>query len=465
MAPVAAFAFWLRACKIIIGVVLKEFLHFLDKEQLLEPDSRVLLAVSGGLDSVAMVHLFEEAGLSFGIAHCNFQLRGQASDEDERFVRSLAEEKGVPVFFTRFDTETYAREISESIQVAARILRYEWLEEIRQDNGFTFIATAHHLNDSIETLIYNLTKGCGMRGLHGIPPKNGPVIRPLLFAGRKQLEQYVQSKKMAYREDASNQETKYQRNKIRHEVIPVLAGINPAFEQTMAENIGRFRQLEQLLDWAMRHIAQDAILSFGDPYRLSISSLESFGEVLPTVLFELLHPYGFNSSQVQQLAQSLGHTGAVFNSSTYRLLVERQEIVVEKIREGEAEGEFQVLPDTQEVAVPGGRLRLGRHSGKPEAFPADAWEALLDASSLQFPLALRHWRAGDAFQPLGMGGKHQKLQDFFSNRKVSRFEKEKTWILEDASGRICWVVGHRIDERFKVKPSTRDYWALKFAKR
>lgn len=445
--------------------MLQEFLYYLEKEQLLDPGSRVLLAVSGGVDSVVMSHLFQQAGLDFGVGHCNFQLRGQASDEDERFVLALADKWGVPAFSHRFDTEAYAAEAGQSIQVAARALRYNWLEEVRQENNFTHIATAHHLNDSIETLLLNLAKGCGIRGLHGIPAKNGPVVRPLLFARREQLEQYAAEQGLSCREDATNRETKYQRNKIRHQAIPVFKEINPAFEQTMAENIERFRQLEHLLDWAMRHIAQDAILSYGDPFRLSIEELETFDSVLPTVLFEFLHPYGFNSSQAQQLSQSLNNTGAIFLSPGYRLLVERDEIVVETAVLERETMEFHLTPETRDIAVPGGRLRLAHQEGQPAAFPADGWQTFLDAGSLQFPLTLRHWRAGDVFQPLGMEGKHQKLQDFFNNQKVSRFNKEKIWILEDAAGRICWVVGHRVDERFKIASSTRAYWALKFAKR
>ncbi|MCB0567185.1 MAG: tRNA lysidine(34) synthetase TilS [Phaeodactylibacter sp.] len=444
--------------------MLKEFLYFLEKEQLLDPDSRVLLAVSGGIDSVAMGHLFQEAGLAFGVAHCNFQLRGQASDEDERFVLAMAKDWGVPAFTQRFETEAYAQETGQSVQLAARSLRYAWLEETRQGNGFTHIATAHHLNDSIETLILNLSKGCGIRGLHGIPVKNGHIIRPLLYASRSQVEQYVASKGSSFREDATNLEVKYQRNKIRHQVFPVLKEINPAFEPTMAENIERFRQLEHLLDWAMRHIAQDAILSYGNPFRLSIEELESFDSVLPTVLFEFLNPYGFNSSQVQQLAQSLNNTGAIFLSPGYRLLVEREEIVVEKNKSEEDTAEFHLTPETSDINIPGGRLSLSCQEGQPTAFPADKWQVFLDADRLRFPLTLRHWRPGDVFQPLGMEGKHQKLQDFFNNQKVSRFQKEKIWILEDAAGRICWVIGHRIDERFKLNSSTRTYWVLKFKK-
>ncbi|MCO6477838.1 MAG: tRNA lysidine(34) synthetase TilS [Phaeodactylibacter sp.] len=447
--------------------MLQEFLHFLEKEELLEPGNRVLLAVSGGLDSVVMAHLFREAGFDFGIAHCNFQLRGQDADEDERFVHELAESWSAPFFWRRFNTKEYARTTGQSIQLAARGLRYSWLEETRLEKGFTHIATAHHLSDSIETLLYNLTKGCGMRGLHGIPVKNGFIIRPLLFASRNHLEQYAAGKGLSFREDATNQEVKYYRNKIRHNVIPALKVINPAFEQTMAENIGRFRQIEQLLDWAMRHIAQEVILSYGMPFRLSIRELDSFGPVLPTILFELLYPYGFNSSQVQQLAESLDNVGAIFLSRDYRLLVEREELVVDKlpVEKGTEPPEIQITTDTTEFPVPGGRLVIARHQGRPAAFPPTEWEVFLDAGRLQFPLLLRHWRAGDAFQPLGMNGKHQKVQDLFSNQKVSRFDKEKAWILEDAAGRICWVVGYRIDERFKVRQDTQAYWALKFIKR
>ena len=444
--------------------MIQQFIDFVEEEKLLDTSSRILLAVSGGIDSVALGYLFGETDWEFAVAHCNFQLRGVGSDEDELFVIALAKEWGVPAYSTRFDTRAYAQEKEESIQLAARNLRYEWLEKIRQENSYTHIATAHHLSDSIETLIYNLTKGCGIRGLHGIPLQNGCIIRPLLFAQRREIEAFQKRKGFAYREDTSNQELKYRRNKIRHQVVPALKEINPSFEQTMGENINRFRQLEHLLDWAMRHIAQKAILSYGSPFRLDIKALESFGSVLPTVLFELLHPYGFNSSQVRQLANSLEHTGALFMAPTYRLLVERDELVVEKLPELESAAEFILEAGEQLLKVPGGQLSLVRTEGYPQSLNNGPWEAVLDAESLQFPLRLRHWERGDAFQPLGMNGRHQKLQDFFSNNKLSRFEKERIWILEDARGRICWLIGLRIDERFKVKPSTRAFWTLKFTK-
>lgn len=444
--------------------MLRQFLDFLEKEQLPGEGSRALLAVSGGVDSIAMAHLFREAKLEFGIAHCNFQLRAEASDEDERFVLALAREWGVGSYSQRFDTTAYAGERGLSIQVAARELRYTWLEEMRREHAYTHIATAHHLNDSIETLLYNLAKGCGIRGLHGIPVQNGLVVRPLLFASREQIVRYVEKEGLPYREDASNLEDKYARNKIRHHIIPAFQAINPGFEQAMAANIGRFRQLEHLLGRAMYQIAQDAIISYGHPFRLRTAALADLGPALPTVLFELLNPYGFNSSQAQQLAASLGHTGAVFMAPEYRLLVEREEIVVESIPEPQKPEVYLIREGESAIQLPDGILQLQLHTGRPPSFSGSEWECFLDADSLQFPLALRRWQAGDSFQPLGMEGHHQKLQDFFNNQKTSRFEKERIWVAEDAAGRICWIIGYRIDERFKVKPATRAYWALNFKK-
>lgn len=444
--------------------MLRQFLDFLEKEQLPGPAGRVLLAVSGGVDSIAMAHLFRQAKLEFGIAHCNFQLRAEASDEDERFVLALAREWGVDSYSRRFDTRAYAGEKGLSVQVAARELRYGWLEEIRREHAYTHIATAHHLNDSIETLLYNLAKGCGIRGLHGIPVQNGQVVRPLLFASREQLVQYAGKEGLSYREDASNLEDKYARNRIRHHIIPAFKSINPNFEQTMAANIERFRQLEGLLNRAMYQIAQDAIISYGHPFRLRIETLADFGPVLPTVLFELLSPYGFNSSQAQQLAGSLTHTGAVFLSPEYRLLVEREEIIVENIPEPAGPEIYLVQEGESSIGLPDGILHLQYHKGRPASFPGGEWQCALDADSLQFPLKLRRWQAGDSFQPLGMQGRHQKLQDFFNNQKASRFEKERVWVAEDAAGHICWVIGYRIDERFKIMADTRAYWALNFSK-
>ncbi len=444
--------------------MLDAFLHFIRKEQLLQPGSRVLLAVSGGVDSVVMAHLFLQAGWRFGIAHCNFKLRGRESDEDERFVQALANAWKVPFFSVSFDTIQAARQPGVSVQMAARELRYQWLEDIRREKGYDYTATAHHLNDSIETAFYNLVKGCGIRGLHGIPLRSGQVVRPLLFACRADIEAYAAAHYLGFRQDASNAEDKYHRNKIRLRALPALRGINPALEETMAANLERFKEAEYLYEQALKMLRRGLVKEARGRLLISVGGLKQHEPAIATILYEWLSPLGFNAAQARQMAQSLENTGATFYAPPYRLLVDREYLAIEKMPEEEGTVEYRLEEKNQDMELPGGRFSMRRHSGRVVLFSTDASEAALDAGALEFPLRLRRWREGDVFQPLGMGGRHQKVQDFFTNNKVSRFDKEQAWILEDGQGRICWLVGYRIDDRFAIKPGTAAYWVLKYEK-
>lgn len=429
----------------------------------LSPDTRYLLAVSGGLDSCTLAALFAELGIKSGVAHCNFRLRGTASEQDAQFVRQLAASLQVPYYQTDFDTEAYAKERGLSIQMAARELRYDWLEKTRQAEGYTYIATAHHLGDSIETLLYNMVQGCGIRGLHGIPLEQGPVIRPLLFAERREIAAYAKEQGVAYREDHTNAETKYRRNFLRHEIIPLLRELNPNFEPTMAANIHRFRETEYLYQQMVRQVAQEAIVEHKPRFRLSIPALLQHQSALGSLLYEFLHPYGFNTAQVQDIAQALSApaSGQQFFSPDYQLLIDREVIVVEE-RAAVEEEDITITPATAFIALPDGTLSLRLVEGQPGRFSADPNQAILSAEALEFPLALRRWQAGDRFQPFGMGGQHQKLKDFFNNNKVSRFDKAKAWVLEDGSGRIAWLVGYRIGHEFRLTPDSKAHWVLKY---
>ena len=444
--------------------MLDAFLQFISKEQLLPQGSRVILALSGGIDSVVMAHLFSQAPWPFAIAHCNFGLRGGASDEDEHFVKALADTLEVPCYATSFDTLRAAAGSGASVQMVARQLRYDWFETIRRQEEYDFVATAHHLNDAIETLLYNLTKGCGISGLHGIPLRAGSVIRPLLFATRADIEAYAGAHKLDYREDASNAEDKYSRNKVRLQVLPALKKINPALEQTMAANLERFKAVEYLYGQALNLLWAEAVDVQEGRRLFSIARLKDHEPALPTILYEWLSPFGFTPSQARQAGQSLDHTGAAFYSQAYRLLVDREHLILEELPPGNVAETYWLDESELVLELPQGHLSITSCQGRPDVFPPSPYEAALDAGQLQFPLLLRHWQEGDVFQPLGMGGRHQKVQDFFTNNKVSRFDKEKAWILEDALGRICWLLGYRIDDRFAIKPGTRAHWVLKYAK-
>jgi len=441
-----------------------KFKGFVADNELFASGERVLLAVSGGVDSVVMCHLFHLANYNFGIAHCNFQLRGAASDGDEFFVKELTQELKVPFFSESFETEAFANDRKISIQMAARELRYEWLEQIRQQHDFQWIATAHHLNDAIETFFYNFTKGTGIRGLQGIPLRNGHIIRPLLFAAKEEILAFAQSEQLKFRADASNEESKYDRNKIRHQVFPPLREINPDFEQTSAGNLRRMQETAYLFEWALSQIRREAITESDDITRIKMVKVLEHQLAARTILYEFLRPFGFHADQIEQMLESYERqSGAIFYSETHRLLIDRAFFIIEK-QTFNTENEQLVIPaGTQEFRTDVGNFTFEYKTGRPETFTSDSFTVLLDAEKVTFPLTLRHWQAGDFFYPLGLSGSRQKLQDFFTNQKLSRFEKERVWLLLSGD-EICWVVGHRLDERFKITDETTSHWVIRFQK-
>jgi len=303
--------------------MIPKFLQYSASQNLLPNGTKTLIATSGGVDSVVLCHLFHQVGLPFAIAHCNFQLRSEDSDLDEAFVKKLAAQFGAPFFSTRFETEDFAEQNKLSIQEAARKLRYEWLEETRQLADCQHIATAHHLDDSIETLLYNFAKGCGLRGLHGIPPQNGHVIRPLLFATKKQILEFAEQNQITFREDASNMTDKYSRNLLRHHVIPVFEQLNPQFQRAAGENIERLREAELLMDFALAKITEDVVEKQPDEWRIHIGKLRSY-PAPATVLYEILKPHGYNASQVSDILQSIDNqVGSFFYAPPTQLLLDR----------------------------------------------------------------------------------------------------------------------------------------------
>jgi tRNA(Ile)-lysidine synthase len=344
--------------------------------------------------------------------------------------------------------------------MAARELRYDWLRKISEAEGFQKIAIAHHLNDSVETVLYNFAKGCGIRGLHGILPASGRLIRPLLFATKIELEEYARKHQINFREDSSNLSDKYARNKIRHRVVPVLEELNPSFLQNAGETIQRMREAESVYHLFFEQLRGAAVDDSGGTIVIDKNKLR-FPGAETTVLYEMLQPYGFNGDQAAQIGERMWESpGAFFHSPTHRLLVERETLVLEPIGHPEATS-ATVNEDLKPVSLPGGEFHFSIKEQAPESFPNDPNTAWFDFGTLTFPLCLRHWQPGDVFQPLGMNGKHQKLQDFFSNQKLSRFDKERVWILE-SNGKICWIAGLRPAERFKVTNLTKRCLVARF---
>ncbi|TNE51959.1 MAG: tRNA lysidine(34) synthetase TilS [Bacteroidetes bacterium] len=432
--------------------LLQMFQDYIRSNGLVKPGQRILVAVSGGIDSVVLAHLFRQSNYTFGIAHCNFRLRGTESDDDESFVRSLGTDLQVPVFVHHFDTKQYAAQEKLSTQMAARELRYRWFEVIREAEDFDVVATGHNCNDSVETTLLHFIRGTGLSGLSGIPVQNNHIIRPLLFAKRSDIRFFAEANDVSWREDSSNAQDTYTRNAIRLHIIPKMEQINPAFIDGAAQTMEHLRSADLNLQFLLSEL-------LGQPdatglYRIQKSRLESL-PVLEAGLFDLLQPFGFSSDQARQVAGCWSTPGKSWETdSGYRLVMDRSALLLTN-KEQPAET-ATVQADDLLVRLPDGSKLILVHSGPDTPFPQDQHTILVDVQKLQFPLQLRHWQPGDTFQPFGLQGKHQKLQDFFTNQKLSRLEKDKIWILEDNSGTIVWVAGFRLDERYKVdKKSTQ----------
>jgi len=413
-------------------------------------ENTVLLAVSGGIDSVVMAHLFRETGCNFGIAHCNFGLRGAASDGDEAFVCALATTWGVPFFAKTFDTEAHSTQHKISIQMAARTLRYEWWESLRVQHHYIYIATAHHRDDSVETALFNFSRGTGLRGLTGIPSENAAIIRPMLFVGREAILQYAVSRGIEWREDSSNANDDYRRNFIRHRIVPLFEELNPAFLVTAESNIGRLRESDLNLEFLLKNYLGTDVSAAGARWdKAKLMHLPGVQEAL----IRLLKPYGFTREQARQVAAHLPETGLELRSQHYRLLIDRATVCVLSADAPPPES-LQIQEDDLMVRLPEGGTLFVMEVPVVPPFPDGQTAVIVDAARLQYPLRLRNWQSGDVFQPYGMGGQRQKLQDFFTNLKLSRLEKERVRLLENGDGAIIWVVGFRLDERFRITESS-----------
>lgn len=431
--------------------LLQQFKEHWARKQYVLPGQVVLLAVSGGGDSMVMADLFLKGGISFAIAHCNFGLRGEASDLDEQLVAEWCKSNKIKFHTTLFDTKERSQEWKKGIQETARILRYEWFEMVRAENKYAKIVTAHHANDNIETLLINLFKGTGISGLHGILPENGYVIRPLLFAAKEALAAYANEHGITYREDASNDTDDYLRNAVRHNIVPVVQQWFPNAAGNLNESIGRFSEAEVLYKKAIERERKKLLEQRGQDYYIPILKLKH-REPLSTICYELLYPFGFTPAQAPHVLNLLNaQSGHYISSPTHRVIRNRDFLVITTLPADTAD---LIIVDAAPCTIDTGKYRFSFSvQQKPKVIQANANEAYLDMKTLEFPMVLRKWRTGDYFYPFGMKMKKKKVSRLLIDEKVPLHEKENIRILE-CNKRIVWVSGIRPDERFKVTDTT-----------
>lgn len=419
-----------------------------------------LLAISGGVDSVVLGHLLKQNRIPFVLAHCNFRLRGAESDRDEAFVRQLADSWQVALSIKHFDTEAYAAKNKCSIQVAARQLRYNWFAEWAQE-GHRYIATAHHANDSVETMLLNLMRGTGIEGLHGILARKGKLIRPLIMATKNEVLDYAKEAGLQWVDDSSNNINKYTRNYIRNEWLPAAEKAFPAAVKNMVGTIAKMQEAEQLYQQAIDQHKKRLLKLVDGEWRIPVMLLQK-AQPLRTIVWELIKPFGFSEGQVGEVVKLCkAASGAYVSAADWRIIKHRNWLLVSPIAKVDAT--LEVWEEAIEsIELPIGRMtkEIMDYQANVSIDTAPKSEALLDAKKIQFPLVCRPWRPGDYFYPLGMA-KKKKVSRILIDLKLSKVEKEGIWVLESAN-RIVWVIGQRIDDRVKVMKTTNKILKINF---
>ncbi|RBN50744.1 tRNA lysidine(34) synthetase TilS [Flavobacterium psychrolimnae] len=422
--------------------------HLLHNFQFLS-GKKILLATSGGKDSMVMVHLFQQLDYEIGIAHCNFQLRGMESFEDQNFVQEYAAANGIPVFITQFDTKAFAEDYKVSTQVAARELRYNWFYELLETEKFDYILTAHHADDNLETFLINLSRGTGLEGLTGIPEQNDRVIRPLLAFSQEEMEEYAKLNNIKWREDSSNASDKYLRNKIRHHLVPMLKELNPNFLSSFHKTQTYLQEAQGMVEDASIMIYQQVAKQEDDTIYFDLKKLKKLPNY-KSYLHQWLKEFGFSAwDDIYDLVES--QSGKYVFSPEYRLLKDRDSLILSPINFVNEKEEYSIDENQKEVNFP-----LNLLFCKVADISLTTNSAIfVDADKLQFPLVLRHWNEGDSFQPFGMNGKSKKVSKLFKDEKLSLLEKENSWLL-CSNNQIVWIIGLRQDERFRIENTTKN---------
>ncbi|MCW3091388.1 MAG: tRNA(Ile)-lysidine synthase [Ferruginibacter sp.] len=457
--------------------LLERFKQYIQKENLFQPDDRLLVAVSGGVDSVSLCELCKQAGYHFVIAHCNFQLREEFSKRDEDFVKALAQKYEVPFFVKTFETTDYATANKKSIEEAARDLRYEWFYSLVNSNNketevpnesvsegislqvAKFIVTAHHADDNIETVTMNFFRGTGISGIRGILPKQGKILRPLLFARRRELEEFVKDNDLEFVTDHTNLLEDYTRNYFRNTIIPLVNESYPGASGNILNNIRRFRETEILYQQAILLHKKKLIEQKGSEVHLPVLKLKRTVP-LATVLFEIMKEYNFTAHQTDEaIALMDSATGRFIQSASHRMIKNRNWLIISPVQTIES-NHILIQEKDQNIEFENGTISILKIPAEKFSMVNNPLASQLNLEQIKFPLLLRKWKQGDYFYPLGMQ-KKKKLSRFFIDQKLSLIQKEKTWVIE-MDKRIIWIVGMRIDDRFKITSLAKNILKLDY---
>lgn len=439
-------------------MVVKKFLSsievFIEENELFNKDAQLLVAASGGPDSVAVAVCLIRLGYAIGLAHCNFNLRAQEADKDEYFVRKLAKENNIPFYVQSFDTEKFTKENNGSIQMAARDLRYGWLEQIRIKNDYDFIVVGHHQNDQVETILMNIARGCGLDGLSGMIPKNNFIVRPFLNHTKEQIVGFLEAIDQPFRIDQSNYQSKYKRNSVRLELIPLFEKINPSFSNHLAKLGERMVEVQQFVNHQIEELRTELVKKHKNSVEISIERLLK-GSTPSFVLYELIKGYGFKNSDIEGIIASIkGNSGSVFLSKTHRLIKDRLLFIIQPLDAIPADVLIEISSFKVEINSP---ISLKMETRPSHNFVKNTSIACINPKKVVFPVKLRRWKNGDLFYPIGMRGK-KKVSDLLIDLKFSISAKEDVFILENGDGRIIWVVGIRLDDRFRYLNDGKDFW-------
>lgn len=416
-------------------------------------NGKTLLAVSGGVDSMVLLHLYFALKLDFAVAHCNFQLRGTQSDLDEKLVADFCIKNNIPFFVERFDTMQIVEARKLSIQIAARELRYNWFKQICIDQNYQFIATAHHLDDQAETFLINFTRGTGIDGLVGIPEKNENIIRPLLSFSREDILKYAIENEIAWREDQSNASTKYLRNKMRHLVLPVLKEENAEFLKSFQNTLNHLKQAQLLANDAVAFFEKDCVKMIDDQLEIDLEKAQNFNNN-KIYLLQVLKRYGFTSAdEIKKICSS--EAGKVLKNDQYTILKDRKKLIIFE-EKSISNNIFYIKSKDDVLNLP---LFMNISEVETEEFNTDKRTIFVNSNLLKWPLVLRRKQTGDCFQPFGMNG-IKKVSKFFKDEKLSKIQKDNTWILENGDGKIIWIVGLRADDRFKITSNNQKNYKI-----